>query len=130
MIYLFNELKGENVEIDMNYIVNDNYKNIKDIDSNKKDEEKIKIFGDCFVETNIYKCKILYNDIEYELNENFLDIDEGYELKSPIKFKLKGINNITDISWIFDECNLFSSLPDISNWNTSNVTDIRGMFYR
>ena len=29
---------------------------------------------------------------------------------------------------IFDECNSLSSLPDISKWNTSNVTNMYNMF--
>ena len=38
-------------------------------------------------------------------------------------------SNITNMSRIFSECRFLSSLPDISNWNTSNVTDISRMFY-
>ena len=121
MLYLYNELKGENVEIEINYIVDDNYKNKNMIVSNKENEEKIKIFSDAYVKNNIYKCKNVYNDLEYDLVENFLDIDEEYNIKDPIQFKLKGINNITDMYWMFYECNTFSSLPDISNWNTLKV---------
>ena len=31
---------------------------------------------------------------------------------------------------MFHGCNKLISLPDISKWNTSNVTDLSGMFYR
>ena len=31
---------------------------------------------------------------------------------------------------IFCGCNKLSSLPDISKWDTSNVTDMSGMFYK
>jgi surface protein len=30
---------------------------------------------------------------------------------------------------MFCECNSLESLPDISEWNTSNVADMRNMFY-
>ena len=29
---------------------------------------------------------------------------------------------------MFADCSSLESLPDISNWNTSNVTDMEGMF--
>ena len=38
-------------------------------------------------------------------------------------------SNVTDISGMFRGCNSISYLLDISNWNTSNVTDMRDMFY-
>ena len=31
---------------------------------------------------------------------------------------------------IFAQCSSLSSLPDISKWNTENVTDKNGMFYK
>ena len=33
------------------------------------------------------------------------------------------------MSYIFNRCNSLISLPDISKWNTSNVNDMRWMFY-
>ena len=33
------------------------------------------------------------------------------------------------MSCMFHGCSSLSSLPDISNWNTDNVTDISCMFY-
>ena len=37
-------------------------------------------------------------------------------------------NNITDMNHMFDKCISLSSLPDISKWNTNNVTNMRDMF--
>ena len=31
---------------------------------------------------------------------------------------------------MFSNCSSLNSLPDISNWNTSNVTDMSSMFYK
>jgi len=31
---------------------------------------------------------------------------------------------------IFYECSSLSKLPDISNWNTTNVTIMNGLFYK
>ena len=37
-------------------------------------------------------------------------------------------NNVTDMRSMFSGCSLLSNLPDISKWNTNNVTDMRSMF--
>jgi len=36
--------------------------------------------------------------------------------------------NITDMSSMFSHCSLLSSLPDISKWNTFNVQNINCIF--
>ena len=45
-----------------------------------------------------------------------------------LEIKLKGILNITSMSYMFDGCSSLSSLPDISKWNTNNVTNMSDMF--
>ena len=32
------------------------------------------------------------------------------------------------MSYMFEDCISLKSLPDISNWNTNNVTNMSGMF--
>ena len=87
-----------------------------------KEKGKIKIFGYDFVKNNKDKCKIIYNNKEYELTEYFNNID------NELKIKLKGITKITNMSCMFYNCSSLSSLPDISKWNTSNVTNMSYMF--
>ena len=91
-------------------------------------EGKVRIFGEKFVKNNKDKCKIIYNNKEYELKEYFNDIDKEYNNKDDIKIKLKGINNITDMSRMFDYCETLSSLHNISKWDTSKVIDMNNMF--
>jgi len=59
-------------------------------------------------------------------------IEESYNVKNyknnMLKIKLKGINKVTDMSYIFKGCSSLESLPDISKWNTNNVTDMSCMF--
>ena len=31
---------------------------------------------------------------------------------------------------IFEGCELLESLPDISNWNTENITDLNRLFFK
>ena len=37
-------------------------------------------------------------------------------------------NNVNNIAGIFEECLSLIELPDISKWNTNNVTDMSLMF--
>ena len=40
--------------------------------------------------------------------------------------KWKAIN-VTNMSFIFEECKLLSELSDISKWNINNVTNVKSM---
>ena len=89
------------------------------------DKENIRIFGDIFVENNKNKCKMIIDNKE-------LDITRKYNIENyknnKLEIKLKGINNVTDMSGMFSGCSSLSSLPDISKWNTINVTNMKSMF--
>ena len=93
-----------------------------------KNEGNVRIFGANFVNNNKKKCKIIYKNKEFELKEYFNDINKKYNNKDEIKIKLKGINNITNMSHMFESCSTLSSLPDILKWDTSKVTSMSGMF--
>ena len=121
MLYLYNEINNENLEIEIQY---------KPDNTNKESEKKemLKIFSKKFISKNFGKCKIIYKNKEYDLCEYINDIDNKYYINDIIKIKLKGYNNITDLSYMFYNCNKLSSLSDISKWNTSNVNNMRSMF--
>ena len=53
---------------------------------------------------------------------------ECSSLKSLPDISKWNTNNITDMSFIFALCSSLSSLPDISKWNTINVTNISAIF--
>ena len=36
--------------------------------------------------------------------------------------------NVTDVGGVFKNCLSLKSLPDISKWNTNNATNISGIF--
>ena len=121
-----------------------------------KEENKLKLFGEKFVQNNKSNCTIVINGIEYDL-VSFINIkDYNYDNSGKFKIKLYGVKNIIDMSYIFHKCpnlievpnisqmnttkvtnmsrlfegcTLLESLPNISNWDISNVTDIRAMFY-
>ena len=119
-----------------------------------KNEKNIIIFGHDFVENNKNNCKIIFNNKVQELVE-YINIT-NYKVKEGIlKIKLKGINNIKnmssmfcgclslssisnisfidtskviDMSYMFAWCDSLEFLPNISKWNTSNVTNMSYMF--
>ena len=88
-------------------------------------ETKIRIFGKEFVENNSNKCKIQQKEQQYDLQE-FFEIKNGEE---KIELIITGINDITDMSNIFSECNSLESIDNILKWNTNNVTNMSCMFF-
>jgi len=85
----------------------------------------IKLFGSDFVDNNKDKCKIIYNEKEYNLIEVF-KFDNNYNHNSN-KIQLRINNNITDISYMFYECKELLSIRDLSDENF-NITDINQSF--
>ena len=94
------------------------------IDDNKENENKIQIFGRDFVKNNKNNCILIIDNIEVELCERI-----KAKNKREIRIKLKEINTINNMYCIFYGCSSLLSLPDISNWNTSNVKTMYDMFY-
>ena len=92
-----------------------------------KEENSIRIFGSGFVENNRNICKMIIDNKEYEITEEYKIKNNN---NSKLKIILKGIDNITNMRGIFFECSSLSSLPDISKWNINNVTDMSYMFYK
>jgi len=87
---------------------------------------KIKLFGSSFVDRNKDKCKIIYNEKEYDLMVYF-KIDNNYNYNDSIKIQLRINDNITDISGMFYKCEKLLSISDLSVDNF-NITDINKSF--
>jgi len=88
-------------------------------------EKEIKIFGDEFVRNNKDLCRIIFNNKEYDLTETF----NCENIKDNIlKIKLKGINNATDLNSMFEGCSQLSNLSNFSNLDTSYVLDMSSLF--
>ena len=90
-----------------------------------KDNVRFRIFGEKFVINNKNKLKVEIEGEEFELMEYYDNIDNKLE----IKLKLKEIENIIDISYMFFGCLSLLNLPDISKWDTSNVINMEYMFF-
>ena len=121
---------------DVNIKENDKNKNIIQ-EKNKLNEMTIKykinnylniirIIDDKFVKNNKNKCKIIEGK-ENELIE-YIDIDV-IKIKDILEIKLQEIILITDMSYMFYNCEGLSSLSDISKWDTKNITNMNKIFY-
>ena len=105
--------------------------NIDDEKFEKKVGEKMsknKIFGEKFVENNKNKCKILISNKEYKLCSYVNEEIEKLKENDSLEIKLKGINEITDMSYMFCGCLSLAYLPDIDEMNTNKVTNMRCLF--
>ena len=91
----------------------------------EENNNTINIFGTDFVKHNKDKCKMFIDGEEYEIRKKF-DIT-NYD-KEKLEIKLKGINKITDMSYMFSGCSTLSSLENFTNLNTHNVTNMTCMF--
>ena len=124
----------------------------------------LKLFDWEFVKNNKNHCKILLDNKELDLVDTLptqYNHDYNYmynrELTNKyVEIKLKGMENVTDMSYMFYKCKDLLSvsnisdldtskvknmsclfydceslllLPEILNWDTSKVTDISYMFY-
>jgi len=114
----FIDNNNNNDEITIQYKINNNIiKNMFGSD--------IKIFGQIFVDNNKEKCKIIINEKEEELKSIIKSKD--IIRMDILTIKLKGINNITDISYMFEGCNSLIYIFGIKNWNTSKVVNMSHM---
>ena len=90
-----------------------------------KDAQKVNIFGYHFVKRNKDICKIIYENKEYDLNDSF---DCKSIKNNVLKIKLEGINNAIILDDMFKHCSELSDQSDFSNWDTSYVISMTGLF--
>ena len=92
--------------------------------NNKEYQKFMRILGEPFFKNNKNNIKIIVNDLE--LSELKPVIYTGF--KREIIIILLEINTITDFSFMFYQCSSLVALPDISNWNMTNVENMSYMF--
>ena len=99
-------------------------------DKNSRDKDGIRVLGDFFVIKNKENCRMIINEKIYRIC-GYINYDE-YGIKKDDKsltIILTGINDCIDTSSMFWGCSSLQSLPDISKWDTKNVTSMSSMFY-
>ena len=130
-INLNNDLKGSRRITNKEIISNKQSKNelnqitlLYDI-GNK--QNSIFIFGKYFVKNNKNNCNLLINGKKRELCSK-LYLNEINIQNNIIEIKLIENKHITKMSNMFRDYSSLVSLPDISKWNTMNVTDMNSIF--
>ena len=89
-------------------------------------EKILKILDDKFIKNNIKNCKLIIDN--KELNLTYKYPIKNKRNNSQIEIKIKIINSLTDISYMFYECSSLISLPDICNLDTSKITNMKFLF--
>ena len=106
---------------------NDMYKNEIDLVYNvPKNKDELNLFGYLFVKNNMDLWKIVYENKDYELTDIFKCKDFN---KDFLNIKLKGINNVSDLSYIFQGCSDLSPKSDFSNLDTTYCIKMQFLFY-
>ena len=93
----------------------------------KKHNLGVRIFGDIFVKNNKYNCKVVVENKEYKLC-NKMDISKMKKIGNEYEIKLKIENTLTDLSYMFHQCNSLSPSSEINKIDVSNVTNISHLF--
>ena len=68
------------------------------------------------------------NKMELKLRIINKKIMEQIIIRNDLDLSKWNISNVTNMSYLFSDCNSLISLPDISKWNTSNVTNMSYLF--
>ena len=90
-----------------------------------KNDKKINIFGTEFVKKNKYLCKIINDNKEYELTDDF-EIENNNN--NYLEIKLKGLKNITDMSHMFYNCSSLLSVINKDNFDFKNINNMSSAF--
>ena len=114
LLDIYNKMKIKDNEIEMIYKI-------------KENETTVKIFGDSFVQNNKDICKIICENKIYDLTKDF-ELAKLEQKTDLLRINLFNINNVTNMSEIFDCCESLISLPDISNWKTYKIIDMSFCF--
>ena len=88
------------------------------------EEEKLKLFGEHFVQVNKSKCKL-------EIEGQEMDLCEYYTTKSKEKtiiIKLFVKETIEDFVGMFKDCRNLLACPDLDTLDTSKATSFKGFF--
>ena len=88
-------------------------------------EYKIRLFGEQFVKKNKDKCTLMINGEFQELCQFYTISD----IDTHLNIKLIKEKEITDMSYMFYDCYILSSIKNTSKWTTNKVTNMSYMFY-
>ena len=116
---------NENISNKIKYLINKYSLEDDNFEYNiKANNSKVKLFGENFVKNNKDICFLMINNDILELQE-YIKTNE----KKRLKIKLIGQNKIRNLSYLFHKCESLLFFDSISNWDTSNITNMSNLFY-
>ena len=95
--------------------------------SYSNNQTKIRLFGEIFIKNNKNKCSVMINN---ELKK--LEDCEFYELENienELTIYLYKEDDITDMSYMFNNCEVLHFISEGSKWSTDNAVNMSYMFY-
>ena len=121
-----NRVKWDEITLIYELLVEKNEESEEDMEEEKEEIQNkyAYIFGTNFVKNNRDNCKIIYNKNEQELVE-------GVSLKTNAKtleIRLKGLSNVTNMSYMFSDCPQLVSIFNLDKIDTSEVTNMNSLF--
>ena len=128
------KISQENKDTSSTSIQNEykSYMILKYLQNKKKvKDNKIKLLGTKFCENNKGNCLLIINDKEYPISE-YYTLTKNDMKNNEVEVKLIQIKPLTDMSHMFySEDNdpiYLTEITSITNWDTSNVTDMSNLF--
>ena len=128
------KISQENKDTSSTSIQNEykSYMILKYLQNKKKvKDNKIKLLGTKFCENNKDNCLLIINDKEYPISE-YYTLTKNDMKNNEVEVKLIQIKPLTDMSHMFySEDNdpiYLTEITSITNWDTSNVTDMSNLF--
>ena len=128
------KISQENKDTSSTSIKNEykSYMILKYLQNKKKvKDNKIKLLGTKFCENNKDNCLLIINDKEYPISE-YYTLTKNDMKNNEVEVKLIQIKPLTDMSHMFySEDNdpiYLTEIASITNWDTSNVTDMSNLF--
>ena len=88
-----------------------------------KDDEEVNLFGRKFVEKNKKLCKMIINGKEKEICRSIDKKSLKLKGKDHLEIKLSGIEQITDISSMFEKCDSLNK-ENLTNFIPPTITDV------
>ena len=105
--------------------INDNY-------NNNKINENNSISSESNVSNRTENTENFYgeNSISSKIPQAINIINSNFNEKKDNTLSKRIFCNVFDMSFMFYRCSSLISLPDLSKWDTKNVTNMSGIFYR
>ena len=89
------------------------------------------LLSNIYLSVDNFNINDINNSFDGNNSNNFSEkADNSNEINDLNYFKENIFTNVTNMNRIFGGCSSLISLPDISKWDTKNVTNMKYIFYK